>query len=66
MLPHTSHMSDKKPFLKVEGEWNGVMYTKLPDGVSQAVYSESVFSGNLRNSVSSVWAIRRSFPSREC
>ena len=34
--PHPcSHESDKKPFLKVEGEWNGVMYTKHPNGVSQ-------------------------------
>ena len=27
-------MSDKKPFLKVEGEWNGVMYSKNTSGVS--------------------------------
>ena len=29
-----SHNSDKKPFVKVEGEWNGVMKKKFPNGVS--------------------------------
>lgn len=29
-----SHTSEKKPLLKVEGEWNGVMHIKHPNGVS--------------------------------
>ena len=30
-----SHVSNSsKPFLRVEGEWNGVMYIKHPNGVS--------------------------------
>ncbi|KAL5487404.1 hypothetical protein EMCRGX_G019998 [Ephydatia muelleri] len=27
-----SHVSEKKPFMKVEGEWNGVMYMEHPNG----------------------------------
>ena len=34
LYPH-SHVTDKRPFLKVEGEWNGVMYSKHPNGVGQ-------------------------------
>ena len=26
-------VGEKKPFLKLEGEWNGVLYTKLPNKV---------------------------------
>ena len=29
-----SHTSERKPIMKVEGEWNGVMYIKHPNGVS--------------------------------
>ena len=32
-LPH-SHKSEKKPFHRIEGEWNGVMYTKHSNDVS--------------------------------
>lgn len=31
------HVSDYKPFVTVEGEWNGVMTTKGPSGVSTLV-----------------------------
>ena len=27
-----NHVSEKKPFMKVEGEWNGVMYMEHPNG----------------------------------
>ena len=33
-----SHGSERKPVLKVEGEWNGVMYIKHPNGVSPYNY----------------------------
>ena len=29
-----SHVTEKKPFLKVDGEWNGVMYAHHQNGVS--------------------------------
>ena len=28
--------SEKKPFVNIEGEWNGVMYAKYNTGVSSA------------------------------
>ena len=28
-----SHISEEKPLLKVEGEWNGVMFAHHPNGV---------------------------------
>lgn len=27
-------VNEKKPILKLEGEWNGVLYTKLPNKVT--------------------------------
>ena len=36
MFLFSSHVTDKKPFLKVDGEWNGVMYANYPNGVSHS------------------------------
>ncbi len=32
---HSSHVTEKKPFLKVDGEWNGIMHSTHPNGVSK-------------------------------
>lgn len=34
-----SHTSSRKSLLKIEGEWNGVMYTKTEHGVSSLLVS---------------------------
>ncbi len=49
---HSSHVSDKKPFLKVEGEWNGVMYSKGTNGVWPAPPVLLTFDHALSPSVS--------------
>ena len=36
VLSASRHVSDRKPILKVEGEWNGVMMSKLANGVSSS------------------------------
>jgi len=41
------HETDKKPFLRVEGEWNGVMYTKHPNG-DQEVFIDTLNTPTIR------------------
>lgn len=40
----SSEGSDRKPFMKVEGEWNGIMYIKHSNGVSTYILTNSINS----------------------
>ncbi|KAJ8040051.1 Oxysterol-binding protein-related protein 9 [Holothuria leucospilota] len=45
------HVTDKKPFLTIEGEWNGVMTGKWADGVSNPPEKTEVFIDTTKMSI---------------